>query len=259
MSNCCPRLLTPDGPQRWPTWNRYPSDGDFLRAEIAAGRHYLPAGRNVRRAFTIPFDSIKVLIVGQDPYPTPGHPVGLSSASPLMSGRCQSLINIYKELSDDLGVLHRQRRSDPMDATRGHAAQQMLDRSPVVQQPSGQRMGAYHRRGDPRSTPVLTKGQAGLWSRFCGDAMRRRLPLLTNAAIIESPHPSPLSASRGFGSRLFSRPTSMVAMGAQPVDWALRPPHPCLRAAATYGPADTAAVSSNPGPRTASATMTPLL
>lgn len=52
--------------------------GDFLRAENAAGRPWLPASHNILRAFTIPFDSIKVLIVGQDPYPTPGHPVGLS-------------------------------------------------------------------------------------------------------------------------------------------------------------------------------------
>ena len=71
--------------------------GDFLRAELAAGRHYLPASRNILRAFTIPFDSIKVLIVGQDPYPTPGHPVGLSfcvapDVRPLQTSRN----NIYK-------------------------------------------------------------------------------------------------------------------------------------------------------------------
>lgn len=48
--------------------------GQFLRAEIAAGRRYLPAGPNVLRAFTFPFDQVRVLIVGQDPYPTPGTP-----------------------------------------------------------------------------------------------------------------------------------------------------------------------------------------
>ena len=79
--------------------------GDFLRGEIAAGRRYLPASANILRAFTIPFDSIKVLIVGQDPYPTPGHPVGLSfCVAPDVQPIPRSLTNIYKELTDDLGV-----------------------------------------------------------------------------------------------------------------------------------------------------------
>ena len=79
--------------------------GDFLRAENAAGRPWLPASHNILRAFTIPFDSIKVLIVGQDPYPTPGHPVGLSfCVAPNVHPLPKSLINIYKELVDDLGV-----------------------------------------------------------------------------------------------------------------------------------------------------------
>src|SRR5262249_45538458 len=79
--------------------------GDFLRAEIAAGRRYLPAGEHVLRAFAQPFADVRVLIVGQDPYPTPGHPIGLSFAverhvRPLPG----SLKNIYKELHADLGV-----------------------------------------------------------------------------------------------------------------------------------------------------------
>lgn len=79
--------------------------GDFLRSEIAAGRKYLPASRNILRAFTIPFDDIKVLIVGQDPYPTPGHPVGLSfCVAPDVKPIPRSLANIYTELTDDLGV-----------------------------------------------------------------------------------------------------------------------------------------------------------
>ena len=65
----------------------------------------LPASHNILRAFTIPFDSIKVLIVGQDPYPTPGHPVGLSfCVAPNVHPLPKSLVNIYKELVDDLGV-----------------------------------------------------------------------------------------------------------------------------------------------------------
>src|SRR5213082_539777 len=78
--------------------------GEFLRAEIAAGHQYLPAGPNVLRAFTFPFDQVRVLIVGQDPYPTPGHAVGLSfSVAPEVRPIPKSLVNIYKEYCEDLG------------------------------------------------------------------------------------------------------------------------------------------------------------
>src|ERR1700757_5179490 len=79
--------------------------GQFLRAEIAAGRRYLPAGPNVLRAFTFPFDDVRILIVGQDPYPTPGHAVGLSfSVAPEVRPLPRSLANIYAELESDLGL-----------------------------------------------------------------------------------------------------------------------------------------------------------
>ena len=79
--------------------------GDFLRAEIAAGRGYLPAGDQVLRAFTRPMADVRVLVVGQDPYPTPGHPVGLSfSVAADVSPLPASLRNIYTELQTDLGI-----------------------------------------------------------------------------------------------------------------------------------------------------------
>jgi uracil-DNA glycosylase len=78
--------------------------GDFLRAEVAAGRTYLPAGPNVLRAFQQPFDAVRVLIMGQDPYPTPGHAVGLSfSVAPNVRPLPGSLVNIFREYSQDLG------------------------------------------------------------------------------------------------------------------------------------------------------------
>src|SRR6201996_2148116 len=78
--------------------------GTFLRGEVAAGRTYLPAGENVLRAFKQPFDDVRVLIVGQDPYPTPGNPVGLSfSVAPAVRRLPGSLLNIFREYSDDLG------------------------------------------------------------------------------------------------------------------------------------------------------------
>src|SRR5689334_25161120 len=79
--------------------------GEFLRAEIAAGHRYLPAGPNVLRAFTFPFDQVRVLIVGQDPYPTPGHAVGLAfSVAPGVRPLPRSLANLFRELADDVGV-----------------------------------------------------------------------------------------------------------------------------------------------------------
>ena len=79
--------------------------GDFLRGEIAAGHSYLPAPEHVLRAFAEPLADVKVLITGQDPYPTPGHPVGLSfSVAPDVRPLPRSLVNIYAELRDDLGI-----------------------------------------------------------------------------------------------------------------------------------------------------------
>ncbi|MGH3670662.1 MAG: uracil-DNA glycosylase, partial [Pseudonocardiaceae bacterium] len=79
--------------------------GEFLRAEIAAGRRYLPSGTRILRAFTQPFEQVRVLIVGQDPYPTPGHAVGLSfSVEADVRPVPRSLSNIFREYSDDLGL-----------------------------------------------------------------------------------------------------------------------------------------------------------
>src|SRR5712692_4954901 len=87
-----------------PVAERIASMGEFLRAEIAAGRGYLPAGDQVFRAFGQPLADVRVLIVGQDPYPTPGHPVGLSfSVAPDVRRVPRSLVNIFSEYSADLG------------------------------------------------------------------------------------------------------------------------------------------------------------
>jgi uracil-DNA glycosylase len=78
--------------------------GRFLREELAAGRRYLPRGDLVFRAFSRPLADVRVLVVGQDPYPTPGHPVGLSfSVAPGVRPLPKSLVNIFRELCDDIG------------------------------------------------------------------------------------------------------------------------------------------------------------
>ena len=196
--------------------------GEFLRQEVRAGRGYLPAGNAVLRAFTRPLSSVKVLIVGQDPYPTPGHAVGLSfaverSVRPLP----RSLVNIYRELADDLGLT-----PPPHGDLSGWAEQGvlLLNRVLTVQpgRPASHRGKGWERVTDlaietlvRRKTPLV----ALLWGR---DAQSVR-PALGSAPTIASAHPSPLSAARGFfGSRPFSRTNAaLVSQGAQPIDWSL--------------------------------------
>ncbi|OBK49210.1 uracil-DNA glycosylase [Mycobacterium sp. 1081908.1] len=198
--------------------------GEFLRAEIAAGRRYLPAGPNVLRAFTYPFDDVKVLIVGQDPYPTPGHAVGLSfSVAPDVRPLPRSLANIFDEYAADLG--HPQPACGDLTpwAQRGVM---LLNRVLTVRpnNPASHRGKGWEavtecaiRALAERSLPLV----AILWGR---DASTLK-PILAegNCVAIESPHPSPLSASRGFfGSRPFSRANELlVGMGADPIDWRL--------------------------------------
>ena len=196
--------------------------GDFLRGEIAAGRPYLPASKNILRAFTIPFDDIKVLIVGQDPYPTPGHPVGLSfCVAPDVRPIPRSLTNIYKELTDDLGL--------PMpangDLTPWTGQGVMLLNRVLTVRP---REPASHRGWGweavtQRAIEALVERPEPLVAILWGRPAQSLTPMLGTTPIIASPHPSPLSASRGFfGSRPVSRANEeLVRMGAQPVDWRL--------------------------------------
>lgn len=196
--------------------------GERLRAEVAAGRRYLPAGDHVLRAFQRPLADVRVLIVGQDPYPTPGHPIGLSFAverhvRPLP----RSLENIYRELHEDLGI-----EPAPHGDLSAWSDQGIMLLNRVLTVAPG--APASHRGWGWETvtehairTLVARRGPlvAILWGR---DAANLR-PLLGATPIVESAHPSPLSASRGFfGSRPFSRTNDLlVAQGARPVDWRL--------------------------------------
>ena len=206
-----------------PVAGRITAMGDFLRAEVAAGRRYLPAGPNVLRAFTSPFDGVRVLIVGQDPYPTPGHPIGLSFAverdvRPIP----RSLTNIYKELNNDLGIPPVAHGDLSAWADQGVL---LLNRVLTVQAGvSGSHRGkgweevteAAIRALVSRGTPLV----AILWGRDAGTLR----PLLGDTPVIASAHPSPLSASSGFfGSRPFSRANALLEeAGATPIDWHLQ-------------------------------------
>jgi uracil-DNA glycosylase len=198
--------------------------GEFLRAEIAADRGYLPAGPNVLRAFTFPFEAVRVLIVGQDPYPTPGHAVGLSfSVAPDVRPLPRSLSNIFTEYSADLGY-PAPANGDLMPwAQRGVM---LLNRVLTVRAgtPASHRGKGWEvvtecaiRALAARDEPMV----AILWGRDAATLT----PLLAEGgcAVIESAHPSPLSASRGFfGSRPFSRANELLAgMGVPVVDWRL--------------------------------------
>ena len=194
--------------------------GRFLEAETAAGRPFLPAGRNVLRAFRQPFDAVRVLVVGQDPYPTPGHPIGLSfavdrSVWPLP----RSLANIYRELEDDLGIPPAPHGDLTRWTTQGVV---LLNRSLNVQ---AGKPASHRGRGWERITECAIRALADrdaplvaiLWGRDAGTARA----FLGSAPVLASPHPSPLSAGRGFfGSRPFSGVNRLLEeQGAAPIDW----------------------------------------
>ncbi len=194
--------------------------GERLRGEVAAGRGYLPAGDRVLRAFQRPLSGVKVLIVGQDPYPTPGHPIGLSFAverhvRPIP----RSLANIYRELQSDLGIPPAGHGDLSAWSDQGVI---LLNRVLTVAPgaPASHRGWGWEKVTEHAIRSLVARGGplvAILWGR---DAANLR-PLLGGTPIIESPHPSPLSASRGFfGSRPFSRANALLLeQGAEPVDW----------------------------------------
>lgn len=196
--------------------------GAFLRAEVAAGRTYLPAGEKILRAFAAPLPAARVLIVGQDPYPTPGHPIGLSfavdrSVRPIP----RSLENIYRELRDDLGIDTPQHGDLSAWARQGVV---LLNRVLTVAPgaPASHRGKGWEAVTDAAIAALVARGcplVAILWGRDAASLA----PALGSVPIITSPHPSPLSASRGFfGSKPFSRANALLAQqGADPIDWRL--------------------------------------
>ncbi|MFI2076307.1 uracil-DNA glycosylase [Streptomyces triculaminicus] len=205
-----------------PVAGRVAAMGDFLRAEIGAGRTYLPSGANVLRAFQQPFDDVRVLIVGQDPYPTPGHAVGLSfSVAPEVRPLPGSLENIFRELHTDLG-LPRPSNGDLTPWTRQGVL--LLNRALTTapRKPAAHRGKGWEEVTEQAIRALVARGRpmvAVLWGR---DARNLR-PLLEGVPCVESAHPSPMSADRGFfGSRPFSRANDLLThQGSAPVDWQL--------------------------------------
>ena len=196
--------------------------GAFLRGEVAAGRTYLPAGPLVLRAFERPMPRVRVLIVGQDPYPTPGHPIGLSFAvdrhvRPLP----RSLANIYRELSADTGIVPPAHGDLTAWSDQGVL---LLNRVLTVEpgRPASHRGKGWEPITEAAIRALVARGGplvAVLWGR---DAQTLQ-PLLGRTPFVASAHPSPLSAAGGFfGSRPFSRVNALLQeQGGEVVDWTL--------------------------------------
>lgn len=194
----------------------------FLELEMAAGRQWLPEPSQVLRAFTQPLDQVKVVILGQDPYPTPGHGVGLAFCVGPEVAPPRSLVNIFSELQSDLGA----------DAPAGGdltpwTEQGVLLLNSVLTVGSGQ-SGSHRGRGwEPITSAVIAalinrpEGSpvAILWGK---DAQSYGSDF-DSRFVISSPHPSPLSARRGFfGSRPFSRTNELLQQqGLAPIEWDL--------------------------------------
>ncbi len=196
--------------------------GAFLRSEIAAGRSYLPAGNFILRAFERPLADVRVLIVGQDPYPTPGHAVGLSfSVAPDVRPIPRSLHNIYRELSADLGVEPPPHGDLSAWADRGIL---LLNRCLTVQPGnSGAHRGKGWEKVTDRAIDVLVQRNAPLVAILWGKDAQTLRPRLGSVPVVASVHPSPMSADRGFlGSRPFSRVNDLLGQqGCAPIDWSL--------------------------------------
>ncbi|MDD7930397.1 uracil-DNA glycosylase [Microbacterium thalli] len=198
--------------------------GERLRAETAAGRGYLPAGDHVLRAFERPLADVRVLIVGQDPYPTPGHPIGLSFAVDAdVRPVPRSLANIYLELEADLGIAPAVHGDLSAWSDQGVLLlNRVLTVSPGA--PASHRGWGWERVTEHAIRAVVARRRplvAILWGR---DAATLQ-PLLGDTPVVASAHPSPLSASRGFfGSRPFSRANALLQeRGGEPVDWRVPP------------------------------------
>lgn len=195
---------------------------EFLREDRAAGHTVLPASDRILAAFAQPLADVRVLIVGQDPYPTAGHPIGLSFATaPDVRPIPRSLTNMYRELHDDLGIAP----AEHGDLTRWteHGVL-LLNRVLTVRAGDA---GSHRRKGWEAVTECAIRALAErggpLVAILWGNDARKLAPMLAGVPLIESAHPSPLSASRGFfGSKPFSRANEALAgQGAAPVNWQL--------------------------------------
>nr|WP_082135079.1 uracil-DNA glycosylase [Croceicoccus naphthovorans] len=198
----------------------------WLRAEEDAGREvYPPRGQRLRALELTPLDAVKVVILGQDPYHGPGQAHGLAFSVPMGVKLPPSLRNIYKELADDCSA------APPLTGDLTHWAEQgvlLLNNALTVE---AAKAGSHQKRGWDAITDACVAAVARrdcpsvfiLWGSHA-QTKAKRVPELgpgTPHCVIESAHPSPLSAYRGFfGSKPFSRANAFLRNhGLEPIDW----------------------------------------
>lgn len=194
----------------------------FLDQEAAAGKHiFPPAELRLHALNTTPLSQVRVVIIGQDPYPTPGHAHGLSfSVTPAVTPLPKSLQNIFRELKEDLGI------NNINGSLEAWAQQGVLLLNAVLSVEQG-RPGSHAKIGWERFTDRIIAAVSGrhepvvflLWGAY---AQKKGVMIDRGRhAVIESPHPSPLSAYRGFfGSRPFSRANGYLeSFGYASIDW----------------------------------------
>ncbi|MDR7102042.1 uracil-DNA glycosylase [Croceicoccus sp. BE223] len=198
----------------------------WLAGEEAAGRTvYPPAHERLRALQLTPLAAVKVVILGQDPYHGPGQAHGLAFSVPMGERLPPSLRNIYRELAEDCGI------APPLTGDlSGWARQGVLLLNNALTVEAG-RAGSHQNRGWEALTDACVAAVAGreepcvfiLWGSHAQAKVQRVAGLGpgTRHGLIASPHPSPLSAYRGFfGSRPFSRANAfLVAHGRGPIDW----------------------------------------
>jgi uracil-DNA glycosylase len=214
-----------------PTWaeamapmqEQFSEIGEFLRAESAAGRPWAPGGGSILRAFQQPLDDVRVLIVGQDPYPTPGHAVGLSfCVAPEVRPLPRSLQNIYRELQSDLDV-PAPRNGDLTPWSRSGVL--LLNRVLTVRlgEPGSHRGIGWEQITAAAIDALVARVDEPLVAILWGRDAQSLESALPDVPVIASAHPSPMSADRGFfGSRPFSRANELLdELGCDPVDWSL--------------------------------------
>lgn len=195
---------------------------DFVRHEYATTTCY-PPGRLIFNAFNLcPFDSVKVVIIGQDPYHEAGQAMGLSFSVPDGVAMPPSLQNIFKEIQGDLGV------GEPQSGNLTRWAEQgvlLLNATLTVR---AHQAGSHQRHGWERFTDAaisrLSEGRDHLVFILWGGYARSKASLIDRSRhlVLESVHPSPLSANRGgwFGNHHFSRCNEYLAgHGMGPINW----------------------------------------
>ena len=201
--------------------------GGFLVAEEQAGKQiYPPRGCRLKALELTPLDEVKVVILGQDPYHGPGQAMGLCFSVPEGVKIPPSLVNIYKELEADLGVA----RADHGDLSKWARQGVLLLNNTLTVEAA--KAGSHSKRGWDAVTDACVAAVAArdepsvfiLWGSHA-QAKAKRIAGLREGphCVIESPHPSPLSAHRGFfGSKPFSRTNAFLSdHGREAIDWAL--------------------------------------